>query len=37
MESNGIASRFDKPFAFSGTPSMNDSGCETNREHRAMS
>ena len=21
-------SRFDKPFAFSGTPSMNDTGCE---------
>lgn len=31
------ARRFDKPFAFSGTPSMNDTGCKTNREHRAMS
>jgi predicted AAA+ superfamily ATPase len=27
-ESNRIASRFDKPFAFSGTPSMNDTGCQ---------
>ncbi|WP_234703580.1 ATP-binding protein [Oleidesulfovibrio alaskensis] len=27
-ESNSIAFRFDKPFAFSGTPSMNDTGCQ---------
>jgi predicted AAA+ superfamily ATPase len=27
-ESNGIARRFDKPFAFSGKPSMNDTGCQ---------
>jgi predicted AAA+ superfamily ATPase len=27
-ESNGIARRFDNPFAFSGTPSMNDTGCQ---------
>jgi hypothetical protein len=29
--------RFDKPFAFCGTPSMNDTGCENEWEHRAMS
>jgi hypothetical protein len=36
-ESNGIASRFDKPFAFSGTPSMNDTSCQNEQgAHRAM-